>query len=176
MIDLTELSRRRFLKRSAAVTTSSVAAPYIVPSDVLAGPGRVGANDRIGIGWVGAGRRAHQMIADVKGTASLPGECRVGAVCDLWPKQCRESLKRYEENVLKPKGGKTGGEYGIYQDYRKMLESKDVDVVVLTTPEHWRALPCIHACQAGKDVYAEKPLSLTIREGRAMVKHSGFSA
>lgn len=69
-----------------------------------------------------------------------------------------------------PKGGKTGAKYAIYRDYREMLDSKDVDAVVLTTPEHSRALPCILACQAGKDVYAEKPLSLTVCEGRAMVE------
>ncbi len=170
MTDLTKISRRGFLEKSAAATAGGLAAPYIIPADVLAGPGRVGANDRIGIGWIGTGRRAHQMIGDLKTTRSLPGECRVVAVSDLWTKKSHEYLKTYEEKVLGPKGGKTGAEYGIYQDYRKLLDSKDVDAVVLTTPEHWRALPCIHACQAGKDVYAEKPLSLTIREGRAMVE------
>ena len=57
-----------------------------------------------------------------------------------------------------------------YQDYRKMLERKDVDVVVYATPEHWHYLPCIHACQAGKDIYGEQPLSHTIAEGRVMVE------
>lgn len=165
-----QLSRRRFLERTAATAAVSFSVPYIVPAHVLAGPGRVGANDRIGIGWVGTGRRAHQMIADLKGTTSLPGECRVVAVSDVWPKKCHEYLASYEKNVLGPKGGKTGAKYGIFQDYREMLESSDVDAVVLSTPEHSRALPCIHACQADKDVYAEKPLCLTIREGRAMVE------
>ena len=169
MIGSTRLTRRRFLKRSAAIAAGG-AAPHVIPSGVLAAAGKPGANDRIGIGWVGTGRRSHQMIGDLKGTPSLPAECRVVAVSDVWPKKCHEYLKSYEENVLGPKGGKTGAKYGIYQDYRELLESKDVDAVVLTTPEHSRALPCIHACQAGKDVYAEKPLSLTVQEGRAMVE------
>ncbi|MFH1269111.1 MAG: Gfo/Idh/MocA family oxidoreductase, partial [Planctomycetota bacterium] len=85
-------------------------------------------------------------------------------------RKCHDYLKSYEENVLAPKGGKTGANYGVYRDYREMLDSKEVDAVVLTTPEHSRALPCILACRANKDVYAEKPLSLTVREGRAMVE------
>jgi len=163
-------SRRRFLGACAGLAAGGAAAPYIIPADVLAAPNRAGANDRIGIGWVGTGRRSHQMINDLKGTRSLPSECRVVAVSDVWPKKCHDYLKSYEENVLGPKGGKTGAEYGIYQDYRKMLDSNDVDAVVLTTPEHSRALPCVLACQAGKDVYAEKPLCLTVHEGRTMVE------
>ena len=57
-----------------------------------------------------------------------------------------------------------------YQDYRTLLDRKDVDVVVYATPEHWHYLPCIHACQAGKDMYGEQPLSHTIREGRRMIQ------
>ena len=165
-----KLSRRSFVQRNVASSALGVAVPYVIPSGVLAAVNRPGANDRIGIGWIGTGRRAHQMLADLKGTRSLPKECRLVAVSDVWPKKCHEYLKSYEEKVLGPKGGKTGAKYGIYKDYRELLESKDVDAVVLTTPEHSRALPCIHACQAGKDVYAEKPLSLTVQEGRAMVK------
>ena len=82
-----QLSRRRFLKKSAATAAVGFSVPTIIPSHVLAGPGRVGANDRIGIGWVGTGRRAHKMIGDLKSTSSLPGECRVVAVSDIWPEE-----------------------------------------------------------------------------------------
>ena len=163
-------SRRRFLAECGRLAAAAVAAPYVIPAGVLAAPNRSGANDRIGIGWIGTGRRSHQMIGDLKGTRSLPGECRVVAVSDVWLQKCHEYLKSYEADVLGPKGGKTGGKYGIYRDYRQLLDAKDVDAVVLTTPEHSRALPCVLACQAGKDVYAEKPLCLTVREGRAMVE------
>ncbi len=168
MTRLKALSRRRFLRTSTALAVGSTA-PYVIPSGVLAAPGRPGANDRIGIGWIGMGRRAHQMIADLKGTRSLPEECRIVAVSDVWPKKSQDYLKVYEEQVLKPKGGKTGGKVGIFQDYRKMLDRQDVDAVVVSTTEHARALACVRACRAGKDVYAEKPLCLTVREGRAIV-------
>ena len=147
-----------------------MAAPYVIPTGVLAAPGKPGANDRIGIGWIGMGRRAHQMIGDLRGTRSLPDECRIVAVSDVWPKKSHDYLKVYEEKVLKPKGGKTGGDYGIEQDYRRLLDRSDVDAVVVSTTEHSRALACVCACQAGKDVYAEKPLCFTVREGQAIVQ------
>jgi len=161
-------SRRRFLKQTAALA-GGAAAPYLVPSGVLGAQGEAGANDRIGIAFIGTGRRANQMLGDLKNLPSLPGEVQLVAVSDVWPKKCHEYLKSYEEQVLGPKGGKTGADYAVHQDYRKLLEQKDVDAVIVTTVDHWHALPAIHACQAGKDVYGEKPLTLTIAEGRAMV-------
>jgi predicted dehydrogenase len=144
----TQVTRRRFFKRGTAVA-AAVVAPYFIPSGVLASADRPGANDRIGVGYVGVGRRARQLM-------NLPPEGQIVAAADVY-------LKRAEEIAAKYKGTP-------YQDYRRMLESKDVDAVVLATPDHWRALTAIHACQAGKDIYAEKPMTLTIREGRLMVQ------
>jgi predicted dehydrogenase len=165
MTSFRTLSRRRFLTRSAAAA-AGIAAPYVLPARALAGPDRVGANERINLAWIGAGRRAHQMHRDLHTAPSVPGEARVVAVSDVYVNKCHLYLKAYEKEVLKQEAGP----YGIYQDYREMLDRKDIDAVIVPTPEHWRALASIHACQAGKDVYAEKPLSLTIREGRAMVE------
>ena len=170
MLSSRKFSRRRFLKRSIAASSACVAAGYVIPSGVLAYQGKPGANDRIGIGWIGTGRRSHQMIGDLKGTKSLPDECRVVAVSDIWLDKCHKYIESYETNVLGPKGGKTGAKYGMYQDYRRMLDSDDVDAVVVSTTEHARALACVLACQAGKDIYPEKPLALTVREGRAIVE------
>jgi predicted dehydrogenase len=157
-------SRRRLLAGGAAAA-AGVALPTLVPAGVLAAPDRVGANERINLGWIGVGRRAHQMHGDLRSAPSVPGEARVVAVSDVYLEKCHLYLKAYEDQVLKQQGGP----YGIYQDYRELLDRKDIDAVIVPTPEHWRAAASIHACQAGKDVYAEKPLSLTIREGRAMV-------
>ena len=141
------LSRRRFLQRTTALA-ASLAVPYVVPSGVLAAAGQPGANDRIGVGYIGAGRRANQLMG-------LPPEGRIVAAADV-------DLNRAEA-VAQRRNCRA------YQDYRKMLEEKDVDAVVVATPDHWHVLPSLHACQAGKDIYLEKPLSLTIREGRILV-------
>lgn len=169
MSGLRGISRRRFLKHTSVVAAGVAAAPYAIPSGVLAAPGQPGANDRIGIAFIGTGRRANQMLGDLRNLPSLPGEVRLVALSDVWPKKCHEYIKSYQEQVFGPKGGKTGADYAVYQDYRELLERNDVDAVIVTTVDHWHALPAIHACQAGKDVYGEKPLTLTIAEGRAMV-------
>jgi predicted dehydrogenase len=159
------LSRRALLQRGAALA-GSVAVPYLVPGDVLAAQDRAGANERINLAVIGTGRRAGQLLGDMASAPGIPGQCRVVAASDIWPQKCQEYLKNYEAQVLKQPAGK----YAVHQDYRQVLDSRDVDAVLVATPEHWRALISIHACQAGKDVYAEKPLCLTVREGRAMVQ------
>ena len=143
-----ELSRRRFIKKSLTLAAAGVAAPTIVPAGVLAAAGRPGANDRIGVGYIGAGRRANQLM-------HLPPAGRIVAAADFDQKRAGQVAARCNCRV--------------YQDYRQLLEAKDIDAVFVATPDHWHVLPSIHACQAGKDVYLEKPLSLTIREGRILV-------
>jgi predicted dehydrogenase len=124
----------------------------VVPSGVLASEDQPGANDRIGLAGIGIGRQGGGLM---RGAASSK-QARIVAIADV-------HIKRGEETV------KSLGGQSAYQDYRKLLERKDVDAIITATPDHWRALVCIHACQAGKDIYAEKPMTLTIREGRLMV-------
>jgi len=146
------ISRRRFLGRSLAFTAAAVSAPYIIPSGVLASGGKPGANDRIGIAVIGPGRQGGGLLSSAGGSKMA----RIVAIADVNLVRARERAAKYKAEV--------------YQDYRKMLERKDIDAVITATPEHWRSLTCIHACQAGKDIYAEKPMTLTIREGRLMVE------
>ena len=141
-------SRRSFIKQGISWTSLGMALPTIIPAGVLGAPGRPGANDRIGLGYIGAGRRANQLM-------SLPPEGQIIAAADF-------DKRRADEVAAKR-------DCRAYQDYRQMLESKDIDAVFVATPDHWHVLPSIHACQAGMDVYLEKPLSLTIREGRVLV-------
>lgn len=145
------LSRRSFLGCSSLLLAGA-ALPQILPSGVLAANGQPGANDRIGIGFIGMGRQASGLL---RGVERLPVG-KVVAVADV-------NLPRAREIAQKHNGV-------AYQDYRRLLERKDVDAVITATPEHWRLLICVNSCQAGKDVYAEKPMTLTIREGRLIVQ------
>ena len=143
------IPRRRFLHRTFQVATSGIALPALIPSRVLAAPGRPGANERIGIGFIGLGARAQQMFTH------LTPEVRVTAVCDVYAQRVAKATESY---------GCAG-----YEDYRQLLDNPNVDAVIITTPDHWHALQTIHACQAGKEVFCEKPLSLTVQDGRAIV-------
>ena len=156
------MDRRRFLLAGSGAV-GAMYLPCLIPRRAF------GANDRIGIGVIGTGRRAHQMLGDLRGLPSLPGEVQVVATSDIWPKKCGEWIEAFEKDVLRKKGVESSPEIDVQPDYRELLARKDVDGVMITTCDHWHALPAIHACQAGKDVYGEKPLSLTVAEGRAMV-------
>jgi len=141
-------TRRTFLRRSAAASVV-VAAPMFIPSHVLGKPGQPGANDRIGLGYIGVGRRGGWLPSFNGGNAVL-------AIADVNLPRAQQKAASYKADA--------------YQDYRKLLERKDIDAIVTATPDHWRALVCIHAAQAGKDVYAEKPMTLTVAEGRKVVE------
>ena len=143
------LSRRRLLQHGVAWTAGAVALPLLIPRDSLSAPDRPGANDRIGVGYIGVGRRGNQLMG-------LPKEGQFVAMADV-------NLPRAQEVAKKR-------QCLAYHDYRKLLDRKDIDGVFVATPDHWHVLASIHACQAGKDVYCEKPLSLCIREGRRLVE------
>ncbi len=118
-------------------------------------PARVlGANDRVRLGFIGLGNRGDQVL-----DAFLAHkDAEVVALCDLY--------QPYLDFAAK----KTGGTAKQYKDYRRVLDAKDIDAVVIGTPDHWHATQMIQACEAGKDVYVEKPLSLKVNEGRRMVE------
>ncbi|MCE9556964.1 MAG: Gfo/Idh/MocA family oxidoreductase [Planctomycetes bacterium] len=144
------MQRRQFLKAGVA-GAGAIGLPTWVPRHVLSAPGRPGANDRISVAAIGVGGRAALLLQQ------LPPDAQLVALCDC-------NLPRAEAFKAKAKL-----DCPVYQDYRKVLDRKDVDAVIVATGEFQRVLPCIHACQAGKDIYAEKPLTLYIQEGRALV-------
>jgi predicted dehydrogenase len=136
-------TRRRFLTGMTALTAASY--------------NRVrGANERVGIGFIGYGLIGKQHIMNRK--KSFPDVDRV-AVCDVYKRRLESGLAYLESPNAKG-----------YGDFRKMLENKDIDGVVVATPDHWHALLTIMACAAGKDVYVEKPLTVFIDEGKWMLQ------
>ena len=145
------LTRRSFLGRAVASTAGAFVTPSLVSPGVVAAAGKPGANDRVRIGFIGTGHRARLLISQT------PKEGQIVAISDADLRRCDRAIKE-----------RNGGSWSKYQDYRQILDRKDIDAVIVPTHDHGRVLPCIHACQAGKDIYAEKPLSLTIAEGRAL--------
>jgi len=148
------VSRRRFLRAASALGAAAVAGPTLVPRSALAAPGRPGANEQVIIGFIGTGGRSRQLMDHV------PEGGRIVAISDC-------NVQRMTETLTQKKA-----EWKTYPYYEKMLDAEKLDAVVVGTPDHARTLPCIHACQAGLDVYAEKPLTLTISEGRTLVRHA----
>ncbi len=147
-----QLSRRQFAKQTATAA-AGIAVPYFVPANVLASPGKPGANDRINIGLIACGNRGEALWK------SLPSAGQIVAVCDCNSTKMEDLLKR-RNNAKLP----------MFQDYRKMIDQQKMDAVIVATVDHARVLACVLACQAEMDVYAEKPLTLTIGEGQALIK------
>jgi predicted dehydrogenase len=148
---MNRLSRRNLLKRGAQALAGGIAAPCLIPAAVLRAGQRPGANERIGIGAIGVGGRASMLLNQ------LPDAGRIVALCDC-------NLPRAEAFKARKKAS-----WPTMQDYRRLLERKDIDAVIVGTGEFQRVLPSMEACLAGKDIYAEKPLTLFIAEGRALV-------
>jgi predicted dehydrogenase len=144
---MSKLSRRDFARQAAAAGVAAAFSPSV--------DGRVlGANERIRLGFIGVGNRGDQVLDGFL----QHRDAEVVAICDLY------------SPYLDFAAQKIGTSPKRFKDYRALLEARDLDAVVICTPDHWHALQTIHACQAGKDVYVEKPLSLCVAEGRRMVE------
>jgi predicted dehydrogenase len=128
-----------------------MALPAFIPAKVLGLEGAAPASEQIRIGFIGTGGRARQLMDQV------PEGGRIAAIADCYQQRLVDTLAEKKSN------------WPTYQDYRQMLDKEQLDAVVVATPDHGRTLPCIHAMQAGLDVYAEKPLTAYIREGRILV-------
>ena len=144
-------NRRDFLKAG-----SLLALPYFVPSTVLGAPGKPGANDKVQIGVIGLGGRATDLVKN----AVLPvSDAWVVAVCDCLKSRCERFVQAVQPDA----------KWGMYDDLGAMFEKEKLDAVMVETTTHARAWTTVHAMLAGMDVYIEKPMALTIAEGREMV-------
>jgi len=159
------MPRRRFIETAVKGTVTSAIVvhgfPTVVPASVF---GRNAPSNRINIGAIGMGRisREHDMPGVWK-----YDNAQITAVCDLDRRRVEDAKKLVNEYYSK-KTGKTYGGVTGYDDYQELLKNRDIDAVLISTPDHWHALIGIHAVEAGKDVYLQKPASLTIAEGRAL--------
>ena len=156
-------SRRTFLKSSSAIAAGTIIVPTIVPSSVF---GKNAPSNKINIAQVGFGRIA--MTHDLAETLRYD-EARVIAVSDLDSNRLAKGKQFVEDYYAKKTGSKDAVSVKTYGDYREMLLNKDIDAVMISTPDHWHSQPAIEAALAGKDVYLQKPTSLTIAEGRMLV-------
>jgi len=160
------ISRRKFIDSSVKATLMSSVAfsgiPTIVPSGIF---GKNAPGNKINIGQIGFGRIAmtHDLAETLKYDIG-----RVVAVADLDSNRAVKG-KQFIENYYAQKKGKPGYiDVRVYEDYRLLLQDQEIDAVIISTPDHWHAQPAIEAALAGKDIYLQKPTSLTIREGRLL--------
>jgi len=162
-----KISRRRLLEQAFGAAGAGISLPMLIscrkpaaskqeePQEDSRGQGKAaGPNDQIGVGFIGCGRRNGQLLMGKGGQKRPPKSIRIVGVADVNERRARQWAAKHN--------------CPAYQDYRELLDRKEVDVIIYATPEHWHYLHCIHACQAGKDIYGEQPLSHTIREGRVM--------
>ncbi|NOR67104.1 MAG: gfo/Idh/MocA family oxidoreductase, partial [Woeseiaceae bacterium] len=152
---MNRISRRKFLTNSIAATAGSYVAISSQPSFVT---GVRGANNEVRIAVAGINGRGGGHIKNFQGLSGV----KIVALCDpdtkVLAKRVDECKKKYNTNVAG------------YADIRELLDSKDIDALIIATPNHWHSLMTVYACQAGKHVYVEKPVSHSIAEGRQMVR------
>ena len=141
-------NRRQFLK----ITGAALATPMIVPSSILGANGQTAPNSRLHIGLLGCGGMGRANL----GECAKHPDVAVTAACDVW-KARRDSVVEQFKDTCKP-----------YADFREMLQAKDLDGVIIATPPHWHALQAIAACEAGKDLYLQKPMTLHLGESLAV--------
>ncbi len=156
------MKRRKFLKTTSAVTASAIVIPTIVPSTVF---GKSAPSNKIQIGQIGCGRiaRGH----DLPGTMRYD-IARVIAVSDVDSNRMKDGKKLVEDYYANKEGSNQAMDVRMYDDYKEMLLNPEIDAVIISTPDHWHAQPAIEAALAGKEIYLQKPTSLTIAEGRLL--------
>ena len=155
------LSRRQFLKRASVTVGAAVGAPWLVPSSALGADGMVAPGNRITLACIGVGGMG---TGNLQSFLNCP-DAQVVAVCDV-DQAHRDRAQKIADEAYGQQFGKTYRGCATYNDFREVLARNDIDAVAISTPDHWHAPIAIAAAKAGKDVFGEKPLALTIGQGR----------
>jgi predicted dehydrogenase len=158
------MHRRAFSQTAVKAATAATTAISLAPGRVL------GANDSVRLGFIGVGNRGCQLLS----AFLAQSDARIVALCDVYEPYLYGAYDRLDRRFAdlgkrRPTIPKLDGDVARVKDFRELIDRKDIDAVVIATPDHWHAIQMIAACKAGKDVYVEKPLSMTVVEGRAMV-------
>jgi len=156
------ISRRGFIRRAAA---AGVAVPYFVRASALGKDGTTAPSNRITLGLIGCGPHGVEW--------NLPQifrntDSQVIAVCDVDEARCRTGKHRVDEHYAQALGRENYKACSPYGDFRELINRKDIDAIANCTPDHWHVIPAIMAAKAGKDVISEKPLTLTVAEGKLL--------
>ena len=155
-------TRREFIGQA---TVGSMAFPTIVPATVFGTQDKLPPSERITVGFIGCGKMCNDYHLP---TLLGFGDVQAVAVCEVDQKR-REHARRRVERAYEEKRKGTYKGCAAYSDFREIVARKDIDAVCIATPEHWHAIPAIEAMKSGKDVYCEKPLTLTLAEGKRCV-------
>jgi predicted dehydrogenase len=170
---MSNLNRRSFLKQSALVTTGMLVAPTIIPAQTRGGNNRVAPSDKVRLALIGCG---NQGSGDIR-RFMTDERVQVVALCDVnkegpgyWDGTVRglDVVAKWVNDFYTEKNGKPFSGLRLEEDFREILNMRDLDAVEIATPDHWHSIIAIMAAKAGKAIYCQKPISLTIPEGRAM--------
>lgn len=170
------ISRRNFLKATSAAT-AALATPLLLPASALGRDGAVSPNDRVAMGFIGLGGQGTGHLLG-GGWTYVPGgyvartDVQVLAVCDVDQRRRESARERCNQMYAQRFGQANYDGVQAYHDFREVLARPDIDAVLIAVPYHWAAILATMAMRAGKDVYCEKPVAVTVREGRTMVETS----
>ena len=166
------ISRRSFFRQAGGILGTAVAVPAILPASVLGRNGAIAPSERIAMGFIGVGHQGGGHLLGgawtyVEGGYAGRKDVQVVAVCDTYRDRRENATRKVNDHYREVYGGKFAP-CQAYEDFRRVLERKDIDAVLIATPPHWHGTMVSLAAQAGKDIYCEKPSAVTIAEAIAM--------
>jgi hypothetical protein len=165
LVGMNTMHRREFLRRTA-LTTGALAVPTLIPASALGADGAPAPSERVNVGLIGRGAMGSGHLHRLVGDPAF----QLLAVSEVDAVRRDAGKATTEQHYAAQRASGTYQGCAAYNDYRELLARPDIDAVVIATPDHWHVLHAIDAAKAGKDVYLEKPISVTIQEGRTLVE------